>query len=85
MTILASEIDKVVICSGDHEGISGEDLAVSVPGGVEVVFSLLDAVGDINPRLASDIRDELAVPEQRRDTLGYQAVIIYQQDVGLDL
>jgi DNA polymerase-3 subunit delta len=46
MTILASEIMKVVLSSGENSKITQEDLAVSVPGGVEAVFSLLDAVGD---------------------------------------
>jgi len=44
--ILATEIEKVVLSSGDREGVSQEDLSVSVPGGVEVVFTLLDALGD---------------------------------------
>jgi DNA polymerase-3 subunit delta len=46
--ILATEIDKVVLSSGDEEKITHEDLSVSVPGGVEVVFNLLDALGDRN-------------------------------------
>ena len=46
MSILATEIDKVVLFSGDRERISREDLSVSVPGGVEVVFNFLDSVGD---------------------------------------
>ena len=44
--ILATEIDKVVLSSGDEEQVTQEDLTVSVPGGVEVVFNLLDALGD---------------------------------------
>lgn len=44
--ILATEIDKVVLSSGDADGITQEDLSVSVPGGVEIVFNLLDALGD---------------------------------------
>jgi DNA polymerase-3 subunit delta len=46
--IIATEIDKVVLSSGDREQITQEDLSVSVPGGVEVVFNLLDALGDGN-------------------------------------
>jgi len=46
--ILASEIDKVVLSSGEADRIKEEDLSVSVPGGVEVVFNLLDALGDRN-------------------------------------
>jgi len=46
--ILATEIEKVVLSSGDRDKISQEDLSVSVPGGVEVVFNLLDALGDQN-------------------------------------
>jgi len=44
--ILATEIDKVVLSSGDEEQVTQENLTVSVPGGVEVVFNLLDALGD---------------------------------------
>jgi DNA polymerase-3 subunit delta len=46
MSILATEIEKVILSSGDREKISREDLSVSVPGGVEVVFNFLDSVGD---------------------------------------
>lgn len=46
MAILASEIEKVILSSGDNRQITQEDLDVSVPGGVEAVFNLLDAVGD---------------------------------------
>ncbi|UCG38312.1 MAG: hypothetical protein JSV00_08990 [bacterium] len=46
MGILSTEIEKVVLCSGEREVISEEDLSVSVPGGVGVVFGLLDALGD---------------------------------------
>ena len=46
MTLLATEIEKVVISSGETREITQEDLAVSVPGGVQVVFSLLDAIGE---------------------------------------
>ena len=46
--ILATEIDKVVLSSGDGEKIEQEDLSVSVPGGVEIIFTLLDALGDHN-------------------------------------
>ena len=46
MSILATEISKVSLSSGDRGQIIREDLSVSVPGGVEVVFNFLDAVGD---------------------------------------
>ncbi len=46
--ILATEIEKVVLSSGDRDMITQEDLSVSVPGGVEIVFNLLDALGDSN-------------------------------------
>lgn len=46
--ILATEIDKVVLSSGEVKTISREDLSVSVPGGVEVIFNFLDALGDRN-------------------------------------
>jgi len=46
MSILQMEIEKVAFSSGDGERISREDLSVSVPGGVEVVFNFLDALGE---------------------------------------
>jgi DNA polymerase-3 subunit delta len=46
--ILATEIEKVVLSSGDGDRITQEDLSVSVPGGIEIVFNLLDALGDHN-------------------------------------
>lgn len=46
--ILATEIDKVVLSSGNGERIEQDDLSVSVPGGVEIVFNFLDALGDNN-------------------------------------
>jgi DNA polymerase-3 subunit delta len=48
MTILSSEINKIIVASGEGQRITSEDLDVSVPGGVEAVFGLLDAVGDGN-------------------------------------
>jgi len=44
--LLATEIEKIVLSSGAQSKISREDLDVSVPGGVEVVFNFLDALGD---------------------------------------
>jgi DNA polymerase-3 subunit delta len=44
--LLATEIDKIVLVSGDRGSIAEEDLDVSVPGGVEVIFNFLDALGD---------------------------------------
>ncbi|MDT8396554.1 MAG: DNA polymerase III subunit delta [bacterium] len=44
--LLATEIDKVVLSAGDKGSIAEEDLDVSVPGGVEVIFNFLDALGD---------------------------------------
>jgi DNA polymerase-3 subunit delta len=46
LSILATEIDKVVLSSGEREQIVREDLSVSVPGGVEGIFNFLDALGD---------------------------------------
>jgi len=46
MSLLASEIMKIVIGSGEKGWIAQEDLSVSVPGGVKAVFGFLDAVGD---------------------------------------
>ncbi len=44
--LLATEINKIVLSSGESNSISREDLDVSVPGGVEVIFNFLDALGD---------------------------------------
>ncbi len=44
--LLATEIDKIALSSGDSGSIAAEDLDVSVPGGVEVIFNFLDALGD---------------------------------------
>ena len=46
--ILSTEIDKIVLSSGNRDTITHGDLAVSVPGGVEIVFNFLDALGDQN-------------------------------------
>ena len=46
MSILQTEIEKVVSSSGEGKAITAEDLSVSVPGGVEVVFNFLDALGE---------------------------------------
>ena len=46
MAILATEIQKIVSGSGEADTISKDDLSVSVPGGVEVVFNFLDALGE---------------------------------------
>jgi DNA polymerase-3 subunit delta len=59
--ILATEIDKVVLSAGERKTITREDLSVSVPGGVEVVFNFLDALGDRDRRKAvSSLRTLLA-------------------------
>ncbi len=46
MAILQTEIEKIAFSSGEGERIAREDLSVSVPGGVEVVFNFLDALGE---------------------------------------
>ena len=46
--ILSTEIEKIVLSSGNRDAISRDDLSVSVPGGVEIIFNLLDALGDGN-------------------------------------
>jgi DNA polymerase-3 subunit delta len=52
-----TEIYTVVLSSGDRERITQDDLVVSVPGGVEIVFNLLDALGDHNgSRAMSSLR-----------------------------
>ena len=63
--ILATEIDKVVLSSGDVDQIAQEDLAVSVPGGVEVIFNFLDALGDKDgPRAMSSLKSLLMSDSQ---------------------
>ena len=44
--LLATEIEKIVLGSGGNSSIEKADLDVSVPGGVEVIFNFLDALGD---------------------------------------
>ena len=46
MSIMEKELEKIIFSSGEGKRISREDLSVSVPGGVEVVFSFLDALGE---------------------------------------
>lgn len=46
LTDLAAEIEKVSLHAGEGVEIRKEDLEVSIPGGIENIFSLLDALGD---------------------------------------
>ncbi len=46
LTALAAEVEKVSLHAGEREDIEKEDLGVSIPGGIENIFNLLDALGD---------------------------------------
>lgn len=43
---LAMEVEKVSLFAGDRDTITRDDLNASLPGGVETVFSFLDALGE---------------------------------------
>ena len=46
LSSLSTEVEKVVLHAGERDAIERADLDASLPGGVETVFSLLDAIGD---------------------------------------
>ncbi|TNF46203.1 DNA polymerase III subunit delta [bacterium] len=46
LSTLSTEVEKVVLHAGERDVIEKADLDASLPGGVETVFSLLDAIGD---------------------------------------
>lgn len=86
MTILASEIEKVVLASGENRQIDREDLAVSVPGGVEAVFNLLDAVGDGDRSRAMSSLKKLLDGDNPPEYLIHMLAWHYRQLLrGLDL
>jgi len=77
--ILATEIDKVVLSSGDRERITQEDLSVSVPGGVEVIFNLLDALGDQNGSAAMSSLKALLMGDSPPEYLIHMMAWHYRQ------
>jgi len=77
--IIATEIDKVVLSSGEGVEISQEDLSVSVPGGVEVVFNLLDALGDHNSTKAMSSLRTLLVNDSPPEYLVHMMAWHYRQ------
>lgn len=86
MTILASEIEKVVLASGENRKITQEDLAVSVPGGVEIVFNLLDAVGDGDKTKAMTALKKLLDSDNPPEYLIHMLAWHYRQLLrGMDL
>lgn len=46
LSSLSTEVEKLVLHAGERDVIEEADLDASLPGGVETVFSLLDAIGD---------------------------------------
>jgi DNA polymerase-3 subunit delta len=86
MTILVSEIEKVVISSGEKRLITQDDLSVSVPGGVEAVFSLLDAVGDGDRTRAMSALKKLLENDNPPEYLIHMLAWHYRQMLrGMDL
>lgn len=77
--ILATEIEKVVLSSGERTTIEQEDLTVSVPGGVEIVFNLLDALGDNNGTRAFDSMRNLLMGDSQPEYLVHMMAWHYRQ------
>ncbi len=77
--ILATEIDKVILSSGDGNKIMQEDLSVSVPGGVEVIFNLLDALGDQNGSKAMSSLRSLLMSDSPPEYLVHMMAWHYRQ------
>lgn len=46
LSSLSTEVEKVVLHAGERDVIEKADLNATLPGGIETVFSLLDAIGD---------------------------------------
>lgn len=46
LTDLGSEVEKISIHAGERAEIERDDLDVSIPGGIENIFNLIDALGD---------------------------------------
>lgn len=77
--ILSSEIEKVVLSAGDSDQISHEDLSVSVPGGVEIVFNFLDALGDQNGTRAVSSLKTLLMNDSQPEYLVHMMAWHYRQ------
>lgn len=56
---LSQEIEKVSLFAGDRTSVQQSDLEATVPGGVESIFSLLDAVGEGNKPAAFTLMRKL--------------------------
>jgi DNA polymerase-3 subunit delta len=79
MAILATEIGKVILSSGEREKILDEDLSVSVPGGVEIVFTLLDAIGDGDTSVAMGAMKKLLESDNPPEYLIHMLAWHYRQ------
>jgi DNA polymerase-3 subunit delta len=77
--ILTAEIDKIVLSSGTRDTITQEDLAVSVPGGVEVVFNFLDALGEHNSTKAISSLKTLLMNDSPPEYLVHMMAWHYRQ------
>jgi len=77
--ILATEVDKVALSSGSRDRITQEDLSVSVPGGVEVIFNLLDALGDKNGSRAMSSLKALLVSDSPPEYIVHMMAWHYRQ------
>jgi DNA polymerase-3 subunit delta len=77
--ILSTEIEKVVLSSGGRDRITQEDLSVSVPGGVEIVFNLLDALGDHNGSKAMSSLNALLMGDSPPEYLVHMMAWHYRQ------
>lgn len=77
--ILATEIEKVIVSSGDSPAITRDDLNVSVPGGVEIVFNFLDALGDNNGNRAMSSLKTLLMSDSPPEYLLHMMAWHYRQ------
>jgi DNA polymerase-3 subunit delta len=77
--ILSAEIDKVVLSSGSRDAITQADLEVSVPGGVEIVFNFLDALGDHNRSKAMSSLNTLLLNDSPPEYLVHMMAWHYRQ------
>jgi len=79
MTILASEIDKIAIYSGDSSRIERSHLDVIVPGGIETIFSMLDALGEGDGKKALSALKILLENDSRPEYLIHMIARHYRQ------
>lgn len=77
--LLATEIEKIVLSSGERAEVSREDLDVSVPGGVEVIFNFLDALGDGNLSKALSSLKSLFENDNRAEYIVHMMAWHYRQ------